>query len=52
MVEGKVVFGVDTDVIHINFQPFSAIMSVKMWFIKAWNVDGVLQNLKNHWSSS
>ena len=22
MVEGEVVFGVDTDVIHINFQPF------------------------------
>ena len=22
MVEGKVVFGVDTDVVHINFQPF------------------------------
>ena len=22
MVEGKVIFGVDTDVIHINFQPF------------------------------
>ena len=22
MVEGEVIFGVDTDVIHINFQPF------------------------------
>ena len=22
MVEGKVIFGVDTDVVHINFQPF------------------------------
>ena len=22
MVEGKVIFGVDTDVVHVNFQPF------------------------------
>ena len=50
------------------FSHRSAIMSVKMWFIKDWKVDGPLQKLKNltvgsksakgvmnapfHWSSS
>ena len=47
MVEGKVIFGVDTDVIHVNFQPFFHYHVSEMWFMKAWNVDGALQNPKN-----
>ena len=47
MVEGNVIFCVDSQIVHVDFKPFSLSMSMKMWFMNAWNVGGVLQNPKN-----